>query len=130
MLVLGTDENMEKVAKMFEEAIRLNQDDYRLFLNKALFEAQCGWLDEASSSIQQCLMINEDCGDAWHLCALILTAVGRTDEALELLEQFVEEETADMDIFASHLALLEKMGRWKDALSLAKIVRVDSLTDA
>jgi len=95
------------------EAVRLNPDDYRAYLNYGIFLRQIGLYEEALAQFELALDLNQDSLALIFELAKLKEILGQWDEARELWEYRVElagpENSFVLSDYADHLTTQNRM---------------------
>ena len=111
---LAQNGQFEQAYQVFRQALVLDQSPEVLF-GSAMMAFHVGRLEEAVELVKNLQAIDEEYVAAYPLAADIYLSLGKTEEAIDSLKQYVSLSGFDLDQIRRLIALLTQSGRYDEA---------------
>ncbi|MFP3388005.1 tetratricopeptide repeat protein [Brevibacillus sp. SIMBA_040] len=111
---LAQNGQFEQAYQVFRQALILDQSPEVLF-GSAMMAFHVGRLEEAVELVKNLQAIEEEYVAAYPLAADIYLSLGKTEEAIDSLKQYVSLSGFDLDQIRRLIALLTQSGRYDEA---------------
>ncbi|USG63494.1 tetratricopeptide repeat protein [Brevibacillus ruminantium] len=119
--VLAQNGEFEQAYHLFQHALE-QQQSAEIFYGCAMMAFHTGKLEEAQSFVGSLLALDEEYVAGYPLSADIYLSQGKTEKAIEALEQYVELSGFDLDQIRRLVALLTQAGRYDDVKTYQKLL--------
>lgn len=111
---LAQNGHFEQAYQVFRQALVLDQSAEVLY-GCSLMAFHIGRLEDAVELVNRLLALDEEYVAAYPLAADIYLSLGKTEKAIEALQQYVELSGFDLDHIKRLVALLTQAGRYEEA---------------
>lgn len=117
---LAQSGQFEQAYEAFSQALALDVSAEALY-GAALMAFHIGRLQEAQKHVQELLALDEEYVAAYPLLSDIYLTAGKTEPAIQALQQYVELSGFDLDHVKRLIALLTQSGRYEEAKHYQKL---------
>ena len=115
-LVFISEGAYQQAEAVLDEAIRLDPENFRSYLNRGLALFFQGREAEGEASFQKAVALRDDCWEAWHGLGNIAMIQGRPEEAAEYYRAAWEKGGNNEEVLVSLLQVYKKMEKWAEAV--------------
>ena len=110
----------------YDEAIKLDQDNFEAHFNKVHLLFKIGELEKTYESIEKAIDLQPENPEVWYYKGLILEKMERYDEALEAYNTDLYIDDKDVKSWSAKANILLKLERFNEALeTFNEIIKLD-----
>jgi tetratricopeptide (TPR) repeat protein len=117
-LVLVSQGAYGKAGSVLDEAIRLDPENYRIYLNRGLALFFQGKEAEGEASFRKAVELENDCWEAWHGLGNIAMMQGRLEESETYYRTALERGGESEEVLYSLLQIYKKMDKKMEATGI------------
>ena len=116
-----------KALKAYDEALKINPNNFEAYYNKGLLHYKIGDFEKALEVLYKAGELNWKHKDVWYYSGKVLEKLERYDKALEAFNSDLHIDDKDIKSWISKGNVLLKLERYDDAINaIDEIIKIDS----